>query len=63
MITILESLNLSSKYLAEKGIESPRANAELLLADILNCKRLDLYLSFDKPLGEDEKEKYRQKCR
>lgn len=60
MITVLESINLSTKYLAEKGIESPRTNAELLLADILKCKRLDLYLSFDKPLGEEEKEKYRE---
>lgn len=60
MITVLESINLSTKYLSEKGIESPRINAELLLADILKCKRLDLYLSFDKPLGEQEKQKYRE---
>lgn len=59
MITILESINLSSKYLAQKGIESPRTNAELLLANIIGCKRLDLYLSFDKPLGKEETEKYR----
>ena len=59
MITVLESINLSAQYLAKKGIESPRTNAELLLADILGCKRLELYLSFDKPLGRDEKEKYR----
>ncbi len=60
MITVLESINLSTKYLEEKGIESPRINAELLLADILKCKRLDLYLAFDKPLGEQEKQKYRE---
>lgn len=59
MITVLESINLSTQYLHQKGIESPRTNAELLLADILGCKRLDLYLSFDKPLGDEEKEKYR----
>ena len=34
-------------------------NAELLLSSILNCKRLDLYLAFDKPLSDDEQEKYR----
>ena len=60
MITVLESINLSSNYLAQKGIESPRTNAELLLADILKCKRLDLYLSFDKPLEKNEIEKYRE---
>jgi release factor glutamine methyltransferase len=60
MITVLESINLSAQYLNLKGIESPRTNAELLLANILGCKRLDLYLSFDKPLGKEEKDKYRE---
>jgi release factor glutamine methyltransferase len=60
MITVLESINLSTQYLNQKGIESPRINAELLLADILNCKRLDLYLSFERPLSEDEVQKYRE---
>ena len=59
MITVLESINLSSQYLSQKGIESPRTNAELLLADILHCKRLDLYLSFERPLSEDEVKKFR----
>jgi len=59
MLTVLESLNLSSDYLQKHGIESPRINAELLLASILNCKRLDLYLAFDKPLSEEELVKYR----
>jgi release factor glutamine methyltransferase len=59
MITVLESIKLSTKFLTEKGIESPRANAEILLADILNCKRLDLYLLFDRPLTELELQCYR----
>lgn len=59
MLTVLESLNLSTDYLQKHNIESPRINAELLLASILNCKRLDLYLAFDKPLREEELEKYR----
>jgi release factor glutamine methyltransferase len=59
MITVLESINRSSEFLKNKGIESPRINAELLLAHILNCKRLNLYLAFDRPLSEEELEKYR----
>jgi release factor glutamine methyltransferase len=50
MITVLDSINLSAQYLSQKGIESPRTNAELLLADILGCKRLDLYLTFERRL-------------
>ncbi len=60
MLTVLESIKLSTEYLGKKGIESPRVNAELLLAEILNCKQLDLYLSFDKPLKENEILKYRE---
>jgi len=60
MITVLESINLSTQYLSQKGIGSPRINAELLLANILCCKRLDLYLSFERPLSEAEMQKYRE---
>ncbi|MCX6168067.1 MAG: peptide chain release factor N(5)-glutamine methyltransferase [Ignavibacteriales bacterium] len=60
MLTVLESLKLSSEYLDKKGIESARLNADLLLAEILKCKRLDLYLKFDQPLKENEIDKYRE---
>lgn len=59
MLTVLEAIQLSTEYLEKKGIESARTNAELLLAGILNCKRLDLYLKFDRPLDENEKQVYR----
>lgn len=60
MITVLEAIKLSTEYLSKKGIDSPRINAELLLADIIKCKRLDLYLAFDRPLAEEELSKYRE---
>lgn len=60
MITVLEALNLSTEYLNKKGIESARLNAELMLAHILNCKRLQLYLMFDRPLDENELSLYRE---
>ncbi len=59
MLTVLEALNLSTEYLDNKSIESPRLNAELLLAKILNCKRLELYLNYDRNLTEKEKNTYR----
>lgn len=60
MLTVLESIQKTTDYLAAKGIELPRLNAELMLAEILNCKRLDLYLAFDKPLKESETKIYRE---
>ncbi len=63
MPNILELLNLSTEYLNKKGIDSPRLNAELLLADVLNYKRLDLYIHFEQPLKEEEINKYREYIR
>jgi len=60
MLTILEVIAKSIEYLDKKGIESPRANAEILLANILNCKRLELYLMYDKPLRDSELNIYRE---
>ncbi len=59
MITVLEALNLSTDYLSKKNIESARLNAELMLAHILKCKRLELYLMFDRPLDDNELNQYR----
>jgi len=63
MITVLEVIKLSTDYLQKKGVESPRANAEILLAEILKCKRLELYLAFDKPLAENDVQVYREAIR
>ena len=63
MITVLDVIKLSTDYLQKKGVESPIANAEILLAEILNCKRLELYLSFDKPLADNEIQVYREAIR
>ncbi len=60
MLTVLDAVQKSTEYLEKKGIESARLNAELLLAEILNCKRLDLYLRFEKPLSDEETNKYRE---
>lgn len=63
MLTVLQSIELSAEYLNKREIDSPRLNAELMLAHILNCKRLDLYLLFDRPLRKNEIEIYREMLR
>ena len=60
MLTVLEAINRSTEFLQKKNIESPRINAEHLLAYVLKCKRLDLYLAFDRPLSENETDIYRE---
>ncbi len=60
MLTVLEAIKLATEYFEKKNIESARTNAELLLAHLLNCKRLDLYLKFDRPLSDTELNSYRE---
>lgn len=54
MATLLEVLKKTTDFLAAKGIENPKLNAEQLLAFGLKRKRLDLYLAFDKVLKESD---------
>lgn len=52
--TPLELIRRTAEYLEERGIDEPRHTAELLLAEVLGLKRLDLYLQFDRPVSTDE---------
>lgn len=54
MRTVLEVLAMSTEFLAGKGVESPRLNAELLVGQALGLPRMQLYLQFERPLSEAE---------
>ena len=53
-MTVLEVLQSTAAYFKRRGVESPRLNAEHLLAHALGRKRIELYLDFERPLGEAE---------
>ena len=48
--TLLKLLRWTTNYFTEKGIDNPRLDAELLLADVLKLDRVGLYLNYDRPL-------------
>ena len=52
--TVRSLLQWAREWLAKKGVENPRLDAELLLAHALGCDRLRLYIDVDKPVGADE---------
>jgi release factor glutamine methyltransferase len=52
--TVGSVLAASAGYLAGRGVDSPRLDAELLLGKALGLSRLDLYLNHDRPLGAGE---------
>jgi release factor glutamine methyltransferase len=53
-MTVLEVLQSTTGYFQKRNIESPRLNAEHLLAHVLGRKRIDLYLEFERRLPESE---------
>jgi release factor glutamine methyltransferase len=52
--TLIDVLRLSTTYLGDHGSSSARLDSELLCAEALGLRRLDLYLQFDRPLDADE---------
>jgi release factor glutamine methyltransferase len=56
-------IDWSIPYLKEKGSPSARLDAELLLSDVLACRRLDLYLDHHKPLNHEERSAFRERIR
>jgi release factor glutamine methyltransferase len=54
-VTLGEVLRGATEYLASKGVDAPRLDAELLLAHALGLTRLELYTQHDRPLSEDER--------
>lgn len=50
MKTITHVLREATTRLEAGGIDSPRLDAEILLAHVLNCRRLDLYVDAEKKL-------------
>ncbi len=59
MKSVLEVLKATTVYFQKHQVESPRLNIEHLLAHVLNRRRMDLYLEFDRPLGDQELEPLR----
>ncbi len=57
--TIGSLLDTATGYLRDKGSDSPRLDAELLLAEVLSLDRVGLYTEFDRPLTAGEVDGYR----
>lgn len=53
-VTVLEAIQRSAEFLARKSVDSPRLQAELLLAHVLKLPRMRLYLNFERTLTASE---------
>jgi release factor glutamine methyltransferase len=62
-VTVLQAIQRSVDFLAKKGVESPRLQAELLLAHVLQVQRMKLYLDFERILTDDQQGALRELVR
>ena len=59
ILTVRQALFLSTTFLAKKGSQSARLDSQILTAHVLGIKRLDLYLTPERPFSSDEKNRLR----
>jgi release factor glutamine methyltransferase len=62
-VTVLEIIQRSAEFLGKKGVDSPRLQAELLLAHVLKLPRMRLYLDFERRLATAEIDSLRELVR
>jgi release factor glutamine methyltransferase len=62
-VTVLEGIQKSAEFLTKKNIDSPRLQAELLLAHLLKLPRMKLYLNFERALTSVEVDNLRELVR
>lgn len=58
--TIGELLQWTQGFFTKKGIDSPRLDAEILLAHVMQQERIYLYAHYDEPLEADELAAFRE---
>ncbi len=61
--TVLEVLEATTGWLKRRGVDSPRLDAELMMAHVLDLERLQLYVQFDRPLTGEERAALRELVR
>lgn len=58
-MTVLEIIRKSGEFLERKGVESPRLQVELILEQVLQMPRLQLYVNFERPITDKELDRLR----
>jgi len=61
--TIQKLLNWTAEYLTQKGVDSPRLSAELLLSSVLGLRRIELYTQYSRLVEEERLAQLRELVR
>tara|TARA_B100001996_G_scaffold261757_1_gene203941 strand:+ start:3053 stop:3928 length:876 start_codon:yes stop_codon:yes gene_type:complete len=51
---IIDIINWGEKYLKDRSFDSPRNEIEILLLHLIGCKKIDLYLDFEKVIKPED---------
>ena len=57
--TVNRILQWTQQYFSGKGLDNPRLDAEVLLCDVLGCRRIDLFMRLQQELLPEELKRYR----
>jgi len=61
---VIDLIDATKSFFEKKGIlDTARLDAELLLAEVLGCQRIDLYVRFDEVVGEPQRAAFRELVR
>ncbi|MBB6429994.1 N5-glutamine methyltransferase family protein [Algisphaera agarilytica] len=58
--TTRKLLSWTTQHFEDKGVDSPRVAAEMLLGHVLDVPRLKLYMEPDRPASEEERQTFRE---
>jgi release factor glutamine methyltransferase len=61
--TVGALLQWTEQFFTQKGVESPRLDAQVLLAHALGCERIHLYTRFEEPAPDDRRAAFRDLVR
>lgn len=57
--TVRRILTWTTGHFSERGCDTPRLDAEILLSYVLHCPRIQLYVQYDRQLTEEERSRLR----
>ncbi len=58
-MTVKRILDKTVKHFKKYNVANPRLDAEVLLSEVMDMERINLYVNFDQPLKKEEVDQYR----
>ena len=60
LYTILDVIKLSTDFLSKKGVPNSKCDAEWIISNTINLKRVELYLNYENIVSQDDLDSIRK---